>query len=186
LPDFAKKLQFRVLNDVADVVTSISKDSFVAELNDASNDAYISADYSGNATLPQEAFEAIAGTDKTLDLISEGVTWRFQGSDIVNDTKPIDLGVTITPVAEDSSAPGKDILEEVENKNAYVMKFGENGVLPGKATVQIKVDYAMRQYLGSDNDLCIYYYNNKTGELELVAKDLQVIGDTYVEFEISH
>ena len=186
IPDFAKKLQFRVLNEVADVVTSVAKDTFVKEVENATNDAYISADFSGNATLPESAFDAIAGTDKTLDLISEGVTWRFQGQDITKDTKPIDLGVTITPVEQDSSDPGKDIQEGVENKNAYVMKFGENGELPGKATVQIKVDYAMRQYLGSDNDLCIYYYNNKTGELELVAKDLQVIGDTYVEFEISH
>ena len=61
-----------------------------------------------------------------------------------------------------------------------------NGTLPGKATIQIKVDYAMRQHLGSSTGLNVYYYDNQTGELELVAENLTVINDTYVEFSITH
>ena len=58
--------------------------------------------------------------------------------------------------------------------------------MPGKATIQVKVDYAMREYLGSDENLCVYYYNNETGKLELIAEDLKVVNDTYVEFSITH
>ena len=186
LPDHLQTLQFKVFNTIPDVITSVSKDTFVEDIINASEDAMIAADFSGDATMPKEAFEAIAGTDKTLDLISEGITWRFEGSDITEEIKDINLNVDIQKVEEDSSGSGDAIEEELGGNPGVVMKFPENGTLPGKATIQIKVDYAMREYLGTGTGLCIYYYNNQTGELELVAENLVVINDTYVEFEITH
>ena len=186
LPDSVKNLQFTVLNAIPDVTTSVSKSEFVEQLEEAKDDAYIVADYSGNATLPEEAFEAIAGTDKTVDLVSEGVTWRFNGEDITKETKDIDLSVKITKAEEETSASGQEIKELLDDSAAVVLKFAENGELPGKATIQVKVDYAMREYLGSGQKLYVYYYNNQTGKLELVAEDLTVVNDTYVEFAITH
>ena len=186
LTDYMEALQFEVLNNGADVTTSVSKDTFVDEVANAEDDAYIAADYSGNATMPKEAFEAIAGTDKTIDLISDGITWRFEGSDITKTSKDIDLSVQITKAEENTSADGEAIQDKLNGTTGVVMKFAENGQLPGKATIQVKVDYAMREYLGSDTGLSVYYYNNQTGELELIASNLKVINDTYVEFPITH
>ena len=179
-------VQFKVINRGADVTTSVSKSDFVETVEDAPDDAYIAADYSGDATLPAEVFEAIAGTNKTIDLISEGITWRFEGGDITEEIKDIDLKVDIQKVEEDSSASGEAIEENLKGNSGVVMKFPENGTLPGKATIQIKVDYAMREYLGTGEGLSVYYYNNQTGELELIAEGLKVINDTYVEFPITH
>ena len=185
-PDFLKDLQFTVLNAVPDVTTSVSNPEFVEQLGNAGDNAYIVADYSGNAVLSEDAFEAIAGTDKTVDLVSEGVTWRFNGEDITGETKDIDLSVKITKAEEETSAPGQEIQDLLEDSAAVVLKFAENGELPGKATIQVKVDYAMREYLGNGQKLYVYYYNNQTGELELVAQDLTVVNNTYVEFAITH
>lgn len=186
IPEFAKEIQITVTNTGADITTSTNKESFIQEVQSATNDAYITADYSSNTNLSGDVFTAIAGTNKTLDLTSEGVTWRFEGSDITNTVKPIDLDVQIMQVDQDSSTEGEAIEAKLGNNPAVVMKFAENGVLPGKATIQVKVDYAMRQYLGSGKDLCVYFYNNQTGELELIAGGLQVVNDTYVEFAITH
>ena len=186
MPESVKSLELKVLNAVPDVTTSVAKPEFVEQVEQAADNAHIVADYSGNAVLTEEAFEAIAGTDKTLDLVSEGVTWRFNGEDIVNEPKPIDLSVQISTAEEETSSTGQEIQEALDETPAVVMKFAENGQLPGKATIQVKVDYAMREYLGTDRKLCVYYYNNQTGQLELIAKDLMVISDTYVEFSITH
>ena len=186
LPESVRFLRLNVFNTTPDITTSVSGSTFVSDLENAADDAYIAADYSGDATMPKEAFEAIAGTDKTIDLISEGITWRFEGNDITEEIKDIDLKVDIQKVEEDSSASGDAIADSLKGNPGVVMKFPENGTLPGKATIQVKVDYAMRDYLGTDEKLCVYYFNNQTGQLELIAEDLSVINDTYVEFEITH
>ena len=186
LPDVVKATQFHVFNTIPDVTTSVANPGFIDKLESAEDNAYIVADYSGDATLTEAAFNAIAGTDKTLDLASEGITWRFNGNDITEDIKPIDLKVSITPVEEEGSENGEAIADQLKDNPGVVMKFAENGTLPGKATIQVKVDYAMREYLGSDENLCVYYYNNETGKLELIAEDLKVVNDTYVEFSITH
>ena len=186
LPDAIRSLAIAVTNTGADIITSVSNSAFVSEVTNAADDSYIVADFSGDTTLPQEAFDGIKGTNKTLDLTSEGVTWRFEGSDIVNAPKDIELNVTISKVEEVNSGSGAEIEDKLEGNPGVVMKFAENGELPGKATIQVKVDYSMRQYLGSSDKLSVYYYNNQTGKLELVAEDLTVINDTYVEFSITH
>ena len=186
IPECVAGVTFNVLNAIPDVTTSVAKPEFAEQVKDAADDAYIVADFSGETTMPEEVFDAIAGTDKTLDLVSEGVTWRFNGEDITNESKPIDLNVQITKAEEETSSSGQEIQNKLDETPAVVMKFAENGQLPGKATIQVKVDYAMREYLGSGKKLCVYYYNNQTGELELVAENLTVLNDTYVEFTITH
>ena len=186
IAELLEGVQFTVIDRGADVTTSVSGSTFVSDLENAADGAYIAADYSGDATMPREAFDAIAGTDKTIDLISECITWRFEGNDITEEIKDIDLKVDIQKVEEDSSASGDAIEDSLKGNPGVVMKFPENGTLPGKATIQVKVDYAMRDYLGTDEKLCVYYFNNQTGQLELIAEDLSVINDTYVEFEITH
>lgn len=186
LPDPVKAVELYVFNTVPDVSTSVSKPDFVDAIKNAPDESYIAADYSGNATMPKEAFNAIAGTDKTIDLVSEGITWRFEGSDITEEIKDIDLNVDIQKVEDTSGSSGEAIEENLNGNPGIVMKFPENGTLPGKATIQIKVDYAMREYLGSETGLYVYYYNNQTGELELIQGDLKVVNDTYVEFTITH
>ncbi|MBO7253138.1 MAG: hypothetical protein J6V25_11000, partial [Oscillospiraceae bacterium] len=186
MPDNVLNLTLSVFNTTPDVTTSVNKDTFLHEVTQAQGDAYIVADYSGSTTLSQDVFDAIAGTDKTLDLTSDGITWRFEGSDIINPPKDIELNVTITKVEDEGSDYGESIEENLQGNPGVVMKFAENGQLPGKATIQIKVDYAMREYLGSGKGLSVYYFNNQTQKLELIAQDLIVINDTYVEFPITH
>ena len=186
LPNSISQTQIRVLNAIPDVSTSVANPEFVDQIAGADEDAHIVADFSGDATLPATAFEAIAGTDKTLDLVSDGVTWRFNGNDIINDLKDIDLNVEIKPVEEHPSDAAQQIQTALEGAPAVVMQFPENGELPGKATIQIKLDHTLREYLGSERGLYVYYFNNQTGMFELIASDLVIISDTYVEFTITH
>ena len=185
-PESVKNLQLHIFNTIPDITTSVANPGFIDKLESAEDNAYIVADYSGDATLTEDVFDAIAGTDKTLDLTSEGITWRFNGNDITEDIKPIDLKVDIQPMEFMDTPESEEIQEKLEEAPGVVMKFAENGTLPGKATIQVKVDYTMRNYLGSDQNLCVYYYNNQTGKLELVAENLKVVNDTYVEFSITH
>ena len=94
--------------------------------------------------------------------------------------------VSAKDAAISAAKVAQEIQEKLDDQSAVVLKFAENGELPGKATIQVKVDYAMREYLGTGEPLCVYYFNNQTGKLELIAENLVVINDTYVEFAITH
>ena len=192
LPDFVKNMAINIRNNSNksyEVTTGTSNADMVSSIQNASNDAIIKVDYTTNDTLVQGVFDAIKGTNKILSLESEGVTWEFNGSDITQPTKNINLSVYIGQVNQTNSNMNSNIFNEikdiVDNTNSVVLKFAENGVLPGKAKVRIKTDYVMRQYLGT-RGVNVYYYDNMTKKMVPIASNLTLTADNYLEFEIEH
>lgn len=101
--------------------------------------------------VPKSAFDAIAGRDVNIVTYaySNGVRWVFNGKDIKNPTKDVDVSLEMNQVS------GKEYgLED----DVVVLKFASNGVLPGKANVRIKSDY-------------LYHLNSIKGDLYLLYND---------------
>ena len=184
LSEEIRTVRFRVLGEIADVTTSVEAPDFAEVVSQAAEDAYIMADFGPGATLPGEIFDALAGTEKILVLTSGDITWRFRGRDIQNASKDIGLDVQVARLDETVSAEGQAISSSLGNAPAMVLEFPDNGQLPGKATLKVNLDGNMQQYLG--DDLNLYYCDEGSGELELVAENLSVLQDSYVEFSIDH
>jgi LPXTG-motif cell wall-anchored protein len=163
-------------NDTASVVKAIEN---------AADKSTITIGVIDNKLVSKEVFDAIKGTDKTLIFEQNGVQWIFNGKGIKGDTKDVDMTVNVATLAN-STAPGRDeIASKVKNTDVVIVSFAENGLLPGKATVRIKMDSAWLS--GKDqNNLYVYYYNSTSKKAELVATKLKVDAEGYVEFEITH
>ena len=137
-----------------------------------------------NKKIDKAIFEALKGQDKTIVFETENAVWSFNGKDIKN-VKDIDLGVTIAPIASCTSKNAAAIKKAVKGEDVLVISFRDNGVLPGKAVVRIKLD---EQWLkGKDkNNLYVYYYNAASKKVETVAKKIKVDSEGYVELTITH
>lgn len=117
--------------------------------------------------IEKDVFDFLAkNRDKIITLIGDGYSWTFKGSDIINASilsDDMDTRVTST-VSEDG---------------LIKVHFGYEGILPGKAKVQINVD---SKY--NNSPMYLYVYNNKLNKLELLAQNLQV-KDNSVIFEVT-
>ena len=89
--------------------------------------------------IDKSVFKAIKGTDKTVSFKQEdGTVWSFNGKDITDENlkeiEKIKISVSNTPEEEN-----KEPIEQIDSE-ARVIHFDYHGVLPGKATVKVKVD----------------------------------------------
>jgi len=77
------------------------------------------------------------------------------------------------------------IAKKVKNEHVFVITFAQNGQLPGKATIKIKLD---GNWLSgkNKNNIYIYYYNPIKNKVELIAKKLKVYEKGYVQFDITY
>ncbi|ADL51208.1 glycosyl hydrolase 53 family protein [Clostridium cellulovorans] len=168
--------------------TIIPNTDLAAVLNavkNAGEKSTVMVDVSSNKEISKEIFAAIQGQDKTVTFVQDGVQWSFNGKDITEEIKAIDMTVVVDSLTDTKSANKDGISKLVGDNDTLVISFAENGVLPGKATVRVKLDSAWLQ--GKDtNNLSIYYYNETTGKAELIAEGLKVDADGYVQFEITH
>ena len=110
-----------------------------------------------------------------------GITWNFKGSDIRSDSKINDFNIEVGSVT--GSATGSKIEKAVGEGVSVCINFRYSGDLPGKAT--IKVPKSSLSKLGTNKDLCVYYFNNETNKLEEGQRGL-TIKDGYLEFTITH
>jgi LPXTG-motif cell wall-anchored protein len=166
-------------------VVNIDASTIVKAIEKATDKATVTIDVTNNKLVGKEVFDSIKGTDKTLVFEQNGVQWKFNGKDIKEGTKNIDMTVKVASLA-DSTAPGRaEIADKVKNTDVMIVSFAENGLLPGKASVKVKMNSAWLN--GKDqNNLHVYYYNSTTKKAELVASKLKVDAEGYVEFEITH
>lgn len=170
---------FEVVEDVkSDETTSSTSNDLLDKIDNAQDGANISINTVNNPIISKEVFEHIKGTNKTISLESNGIRWIFNGNDII-DSKEIDTTVEIHYVEKYHN---KHKWNFAKNK-ALVIKFKDNGVLPGKALIKIKADYAFREYLG-EKRLRLYYLNDDG--FDLISKGLQVSKTGYYEFYIDH
>ena len=144
----------------------------------------LTVDARENKKIDKAIFEALKGQDKTIVFETDNAVWTFNGKDIKN-VKDIDLGVTIAPIASCTSKNAAAIKKAVKGEDVLVISFRDNGVLPGKAVVRIKLD---EQWLkGKDkNNLYVYYYNAASKKVETVDKKIKVDAEGYVELTITH
>ena len=124
-------------------------------------------------------FRAIMGKDKNLLFSYRSFQWIFNGKDIT-DPKDIDLKVQFyREGGGDYDTEGPVI----------IIKFEDNGELPGKANIRIKADYA-RELYALEGNMYLYYINEETNKLELEngsgIKLMLGDTDTWCSFEITH
>jgi putative cell wall-binding protein len=166
-------------------VTNVDAAVVITVINNVTNNGKVTVDVTTNKTAVKEIFDAIKGTDKTVTFEQNGVEWTFIGKDITGTTKDIDMTVKAAPLNSTTSDNKTAIGEKVNNENVLVISFANNGQLPGKAKVKVKVDAA---WLASKNrnNLNIYYYNETTKAIETIASGLTADAEGYVQFEITH
>lgn len=127
-------------------------------------------------------FEAIKGLDKTVSFTQEdGTVWSFNGADI-KDENLAGIGnikISVKNVAEEEN---QEPINNIDAK-AKVIHFDYHGVLPGKASVKVKVDNP-QDVMGKD--LTFYYFNPETQKPEKIQGPLSVDNDGFVTVEIEH
>lgn len=131
-------------------------------ITNSDNDAFIVVNSTNNSEVSENAFAAIKGTERTLEFISNGIKWTFDGADITNP-KPVDLSFSYDTTIDTTDADGDTLNKILGNTNSVVLHFADNGILPGKATVSIKADYATRKYLGTEGLYMVSIWENIFG-----------------------
>jgi hypothetical protein len=151
----------------------------------SSNNSNISVDANVNKKVDQVVFDAIKGTNKNVTFITDVVQWTFNGKDITGDTKSIDLTVKVADINSSTSINKPAIAEMIKNTEVAVITFSDNGRLPGKATVKIKLDNNWLKDKNK-NKIYVYYYNEASKSQELIAKQLKADDKGYIQFDITH
>ncbi len=163
-----------------DVTTSTTDRDALQKIADAKDGAIIALDATGNSVVQKYLFDEIKGTNKELHIESNGIEWIFNGKDI-NNVKDIDTAINIY---YDYNYSDKESLQNLEK--AIVIDFADNGELPGISTVRIKLDYALRDYIGEE----VYvYYLDKDDEkmfVDILGNSINLNDNGWYEFKISH
>lgn len=156
------------------VWTSLSNPKLIDQLNgmDDSSAAKLSDDTN---LIPKAVFEALDGTNKTIDVYKDGIEWIFNGADInAEDIKDIDTTVQIKRVSGSEYGSSNDVVQII---------FPNNGKLPGKVKMRFKLDYLTYLYHLS-GDLHLYYSNNNL--LNPEDTTFTLASDNYLEFYLTH
>lgn len=166
-----------------DIITSTNNPTLVDDIKSMEEGSTAHIYYGNGASLSKDVFEAIKGQDKTISLESAGIEWIFNGQDIEDENiKDIDLTTDINLSWNSDSEAAQEIPWD---QNAIVLSFADNGTLPAPAKIRIKMDYAFKDSVGTDN-LYVYYYDNTNKEFVQVAANLVITDDDYLEFTITH
>lgn len=159
----------KAADTVKDLVTNSKQDKVVLNATE-------------NPVIDAKVFEAIKGIDKLVSVVveSQGITltWTFNGKDIKDTTKSVDLTLN-------AAAPNKDLITKVDS-NAQIISFKNHGTLPAPMTITIPVD---TKKFDVTKPLYFYYYNETTKKAELIAEGLKAYqkGDAYfVDVTITH
>jgi putative cell wall-binding protein len=165
-------------------VKNSNADSVVNSIKKAKSNASINIDVSDNKKVSKDIFEAAKGTDKKLVFKADNIEWTFNGNDI-STSKDVDMTADIAAI-KDSASPNKQSIEDkVQDTDVYVASFFNNGELPGKSTVKIKLDGNWLKDKDK-NTLNVYYYNESSKALNSIESGLKADSDNCIEFDISH
>lgn len=183
---YSKETLFEVVDsDDFDVVTSTTDKELLTKIKNCNDNSKIAINSAGDTIIKKEVFESIKGTNKTINIESDGIVWVFEGKNITNP-KDIDVDTVVDFYYNSDSA------EELGNyiKKGLSIKFKDNGALPGVVKIRLKADYAFRNYIGIEG-LYVYQYNvttNKKGEILFtkVAKEVKMSEDGYYDFYLIH
>lgn len=131
--------------------------------------------------LDEEAVNEVKSNGGILNVYSTIGMWTIDGSKITDDIKEINLNILADDEVEETLR--NKLLSLVGDKDkAMAINFAHKGSLPKGTKVQMYVD---ADKFG-DEDLVLYQYNEETGKLKLVAKNLKVNEYGVVEFELTN
>ncbi len=201
--DFEKKT-FTVYDVTeADYYTSITSSDFLDVITKASEEkgkTVVINISENNPTIPKAVFEIIAGKDVTVifekmyDYSSsggesdDGIEWVMYGKH-VDKSKAKDINAYIKIKEEDwrSEAIQKQFKKPSREKgNTFIrIIFANNGELPGKATIRFKPGFTLKGFTNT-NDMRLYYLNDTTSEVDLVASNIKAEKTGYFHFNITH
>ncbi len=100
--------------------------------------------------------------------------WEFNGMDI-NAPADIDMSIQINTQLQEA------VKKQVGNENAVMLDFAQQGELPGKASVSLRVG----DYFANGTPLQLFYYDEANEALDLQA-DHVVVENGYVTFPLEH
>ena len=146
------------------------------------------------------ALEIIAGKDVTVifekmyDYSSssgesdDGIEWVMYGKHI-DIAKAKDINAYINIKQEDwrDEAVRKLFKKPSREKgNTFIrIIFADNGELPGKATIRFKPGFTLRCLVNED-DMRLYYLNEKSSSVDLVASNIKAEKTGYFHLNITH
>ncbi len=176
IPEFTVEDEFDVEFEV-----SLSNMLLVDKLTnmEEGKTARVLIDNASIGIMKKEVFDAIKGKDKTILLYTQdGRQWIFNGKNITEETKDIDLNFSIQN--RSASDVGAD-------DNVVEVAFADNGILPGKAQIRMKSDYLYNLY-GVKGQLYLYHENGEILQKENNANfDLNFDGtDKWCYFDVYH
>lgn len=160
-------------------ITVILNNSKKAKVNE--KDATVLTQNSGTRVLKSENEKYISYIveDYERDLT---YTWQFEKTNefyaSVSDNLDIDVNLRLS--IDTKTSETAEINKRVD-QNKLVVTFEHHGKLPEMATIRINV----KDKFKNGEKLYLYYYNEKTKEIEYIDHKLEVI-DGYVEFQIDH
>ena len=162
-----------------DFEVSLSHPNLASKLTEMpeGKSARVLIDSASQGILKKAAFDAIRGCDKTIVCYKGAYQWIFNGKDIVEDSKDVDLNLAI------DSAPGDEFGVD---KSIVRLQFAQNGKLPGKAQLRFKSDYlySFNKVIGT---LKLFYDTGAAYELEDTHFDLVFDGsDKWCYVDIVH
>ena len=129
--------------------------------------------------VPKEMFTAIAEKDITLALVDENVQWVFNGKDITKEKcKDINVSSSIEIVSGENYGFAND-------KKVALLKFRDNGELPGEVEMRINHEYLAVKYNFQKEDMKVTYLADN-GNAFLEDSNVDVAGDEYYEYEVDH
>lgn len=150
-----------ITNSDPDVIEKTINDSINATASSGGGTVLVDLSSNPNAVIPKSVLDNLKGKDVTLSITVPSadkltsVVWTINGKDITGDTKDITLSLNKT-------ADNADAINKIDN-NALILSFSsKNGVLPGKAKVQITAPW-----LQGKSKVFLYYYNQATKKAEI-------------------
>ena len=131
-----------------------------------------------NLTARAELFDALKGKNASITFSNNEIQWVFNGKDINNASKDINLQ------CNSWTAPGADY---GTTDDVLVIQFADNGVLPGKATIRIKSDYYFK--INNLSHAAYLYFVDNGGSLITQQSGVTSVldqGDHWCEFYVTH
>ena len=153
----------------------INKD-VINELYSANDNKEVIVNASSNPLINADLFNVIKGKNKKLTINYNDNQLVFNGKDIT-EAKTIDASIKVDTV--DSN---EDISKLIND--GIVVNFKDNGSLPGKALVRVKLSDELKKSL--NNKVYVYYYDDIDNKFNLIASNVKKSLDGYYQFTINH